>query len=166
MRHQRETRDAQRPRQRCALERTNVQSRVTPRCVFLLEAGDAFRRRTEPNRGAGLQAALDSKAAKGRDVFERATASDLIDVPGVAHAMLLRKLVEIGLGLMDDDAGRSRRLPLRNTALLEQRDIHAGSREHICHGAADRTTTDDGDFSSKGAAVTGIRRPPGGGKSI
>ena len=76
----------------------------------------------------------------------------------VAHAVLLRKLVEIGLWLVHDHAGRAGRLALSDPALLEQRDVYAGRGKDVRRRASDRTTADDGDLGAGDLRGAGDRR--------
>jgi hypothetical protein len=52
-----------------------------------------------------LKPALDPQPPQGGEVLEGAAPRDLIKVPRVANAMLLRKFVEVRLGLVHDDTG-------------------------------------------------------------
>ena len=96
-------------------------------------------------RVADLQPALDPKTPQGGDVFKRAAARGLIDVPCVPHPMLCGEVTKVGLRLVDDDAGRSG-LTLSDSALFEQRDVYARSRKDVRRRTSDRPTADNRDF--------------------
>ena len=81
----------------------------------------------------------------------------------VANAVLLRQLVEIGLGLVHARCRSRRRPAVRQPLGFEQRHVDAGGREDIGHDAADRAAADDGNVGLKSAPVLGIGRTPGGG---
>ena len=95
------------------------------------------------------------------DILERAAPRDLIDVARIAHAMLLRQLVEERLGLVNDDAGCAARLRVGEASLLEHRHVDARSREHIRRRATQRSAADDGHLGLQVAAMPRIGRPPG-----
>ena len=139
----------------------DVEAGLAPRAVLLLKRLNAVRARAEMDGVANLKAALDAQPLQRRDVLERATARDLIDVARIAHAMLFGQLVEERLGLVHHDAGCATRLRVGEAALLEDRDVDSSSREHIRRRAAQRSAADDGHFGLQGAAMPRVRRPPG-----
>ena len=115
---------------------------------------------------AHLEATLDPETAQCRYVVERSAPRNLVNMAGVAHAVLVRKLVEIRLRMQQDHTGRRRGLALRDSALLEQRNVDARRGERVCGGTPDRATADNRDVGLKVSAVPRIRRPPRGGNPI
>ncbi len=103
---------------------------------------------------------------KRSEVLERAAPCNLVDVAGIAHAVLFCKLVEVGLRLMHDDAGGARCLTLRNPALLEQRDVHASRGENIRSRASHGSAADNGDVGVEGPTVARIGWTARSGKPI
>jgi hypothetical protein len=65
----------------------------------------------------------------------------------VAEAVLLDEGMQIGLGLVQHDAGAGGRFALRQALGLEQRHVDAGGGKDIRHDAPDGSATDDGDVN-------------------
>ena len=95
---------------------------------------------------ANLKAALDAQPLQRRDVLERAAPRDLINVARIAHAMLFGQIEEERLGLVHHDAGCATRLRVGEASLFEDRDVDAGSREHVRGRASERSAANDGDL--------------------
>jgi hypothetical protein len=166
MRHEAKPARAHQAEQRNAFRGRDLQARIAPCAVLLLEAGGPLLRRGEMKGIAYLEPAVDPQPPQRRNVFLSAAARCLIDMAGVAHAVVLHQPVKVGFGLEQDDTGRARGLPLRDSALLEQRDIYSRSSKGVCGGASNRTPADNGDVSAERSAVPRIGGPPRSGKPV
>src|SRR5438046_879958 len=100
--------EADRPREGGSADRGDLEARFASRRVFLLQPRDAVGTDAGMDRLRRLDAAIDPQASNRREIFQGAAPRRLVEVPGVAKAVLPDQDVEIRFRLVHDDARAAR----------------------------------------------------------